>query len=1653
MANRILYSQANLEDIIQQIKQLSAKLEAVEVGLNQVDCSPRSGGNITVSGSSGLSGITASGNVSSGSAQQVIREYVRVIRLYNQYCERLANAVKQVDALFLEKEAWIKGNTESANHAMKNAPSFADAVKAAKADLDSFKENLAIIMKGFLGSISDFFSFDGDPVNTYNGNYLDQIALLKTYGPSELSFTVYYNSGLQETGSLGRGWTHSFIERLFFLEDSLVLMHANMACEVFAEEENGCYRSKVTYDRIMPIEEGYCRSTPSGEKHYYDQQGTLVRMETPRDGIITLNYKDELLESITDQYGTVFRIQYGDQGRIAAISDHVGRTIDFSYDNQFLTGIKKADGVVRKYGYDDKGRLNVVYGPNNIKRMINEYDEENRVVRQEFCDGTSLSFVYRAGETLFTQRNGETICYRYDEQGRHVGTIYPDGAEETYSYDERCQRIGMTDACGNRFARKYSEQGDLLFVENPIHDRETYTYDENHHLLKTLHADGASVIYEYDASGNKVSMTDPEGVRVYYLYSGKQMTGIRAADESETRFEYNAKGLVSKTVGPNGETEQFEYDGTGKLIRWTDPLGYETRYEYDGCDRLIREINANGLNKRYTYDYYGHIQTLQDFDGLTETWEYNPMGFCTRHIDKAGRVTQNEYDSMSNVCRRLLPNGGVEQYEYDVRNRLKRQISPEGETIVFHYDACGRLIEKKILPKKDDAALPYTYAYDYDACGRLCGMTSPNQMKKTAVYGKNNKIREIRVSDGTSHRFIYDKAGRLIQAVNQAGFVTEYDYYPTGMLREIVYPDRGSSQYDYYPGGLLKTALLPDNVRVTYEYDACGHMICRHDSRGLDEMRQYDCLGQIIGISDNAGHNVMMEYDALGRMTHRTDAAGNTTHFTYTSDGMLKQVTYPDHSAVRYRYNEMNQMIAMLEGEYSDQEAEAVFDNAAKYQNSQNEKIPLTTWMRDLEGRVIQRVDALGLAEKFTYNSLGQLISHADADQYMTTYSYDVESNVRKIAYSDGRAAEFAYDSYNKPVSMKDWTGETSIRYNASGLPELVTDANANQVAYRWNNGRLSNLIYPNGFELRYQYNSFGGRSRINGIGGPTPIDIFYETEEHGTKLSRRMSNGLADYEEYTPSGQLIRQTHIDGEGNKEVTEYTYDEIGNVIREEQTIYQRNKEERRQRNYAYDSMNRLKQVVMLPEGIIYAYEYDQFGNRVSESVNNSTTHYTYNALHQLVKATCGESIVTYQYDRRGNRILESWSDGKKIERRFNAQNRLESVKNSEAGCCTYLNNGIGMIVKQTDEPSAGEKREKHFVLDLNSPVNNLLMETENHAATSYVWGKKAIASVRETGIDWFGCDRQGSIRSLFDSNGRCTGRIDYTPYGEPLSPAADSALGYTGLYRHHASGTWYAQTRDYDPLSGQFISRDKDAYLKHMFPGGVDLYKYCLNNPILWVDLEGTDCYIFYLPEWKNEAVNDRRQLARQYGLDEDQVHLVPIKNDADLSNAWNAMGTENGQQVDIDAVVINTHANNSVLGYGDNSNNQFSAYDVRNLEDKDVGTLILLGCNAGHRDHDNIAEEFCKKTNGGDVIASDGTVYSGLTFFNLTDRSYKSKNDKHFRDQRDSGSKRDNYGWMAYRYEGSTIYITRLDDKKMTVSDMIKTARKMQENRRKAAGC
>ena len=121
------------------------------------------------------------------------------------------------------------------------------------------------------------------------------------------------------------------------------------------------------------------------------------------------------------------------------------------------------------------------------------------------------------------------------------------------------------------------------------------------------------------------------------------------------------------------------------------------------------------------------------------------------------------------------------------------------------------------------------------------------------------------------------------------------------------------------------------------------------------------------------------------------------------------------------------------------------------------------------------------------------------------------------------------------------------------------------------------------------------------------------------------------------------------------------------------------------------------------------------------------------------------------------------------------------------------------------------------------------------------------------------DSLGNIRVILDKSGNIMVEYNYDAWGNFVaekvreasigSVAVDlaelNAFTYRGYYYDKESGLYYLINRYYDPVTGRFISPDDVGYLDFESFFGTNRYAYCLDNPVNYIDPDGTDWESFW----------------------------------------------------------------------------------------------------------------------------------------------------------------------------------------------------------------
>ena len=178
-----------------------------------------------------------------------------------------------------------------------------------------------------------------------------------------------------------------------------------------------------------------------------------------------------------------------------------------------------------------------------------------------------------------------------------------------------------------------------------------------------------------------------------------------------------------------------------------------------------------------------------------------------------------------------------------------------------------------------------------------------------------------------------------------------------------------------------------------------------------------------------------------------------------------------------------------------------------------------------------------------------------------------------------------------------------------------------------------------------------------------------------------------------------------------------------------------------------------------------------------------------------------------------------------------------------GTNTYKYNSEGIRISKTT--SEGEYK---YLLDGNKIIKEI--KPNNKEIYYHYDEKEELVGFNYNTKEYFYIrDITGNITNIIDSIGTIKVSYEYDAWGKVINIDGDEELIeinsylYKGYYYDKETSLYYCNSRYYDPEIRRWISIDDINYLDSETINGVNLYAYCMNNPVMCSDSSGQ------LPKW------------------------------------------------------------------------------------------------------------------------------------------------------------------------------------------------------------
>ncbi len=968
--------------------------------------------------------------------------------------------------------------------------------------------------------------------------------------------------------------------------------------------------------------------------------------------------------------------------------------------------------------------------------------------------------------------------------------------------------------------------------------------------------DGDGTVSGFNKDGNLVCMFDAHGNTI--------------------SLEYDSANKIISVYDNEGKTLRFGYEN-GLLTSITDSLGRKTEYAYSGLNlQSVKFADGGFLNLKYQSN---QIRSIETEDGLQYKFSFDADSRITEINTNSKPVTISrnvitEKDSFNKTLAKTTfiygentaeiseKNGHSESYVFDSGKKVKKFTQKDGagyEAVTnYAYDYTdGKTVTAVTVTKPDNKTV--TTVEKYDNFNLLTSSVSDWQKISDTAQVK------------TETNYAYDNDENLISAITceytevngeitQKNYVTNYRYNSHGSL---------TLTESYVEGEELVTG---KNIEERF-YDKNGNAVKTVSYNTLDSSTKFYSEsvtaenGQIIADVDETGARVA-EYGYK-----------NGTN-------VINSVTYPDGGKIAYGRNAYNDRITSVTASDANGEANTtdVFYNCGMPVEVKSGNTVISHTYDHTRRKIFASVNNSGYAEysykDYAYDAAtgkyvfgekqtslidGEIIctvTQSDtgedtADGVIRTQTVSVDGtklsgkkyNAKQqlesaesncIGSADKYNTSFVYDGYGNLISAE------THKNSAAQVTESYTYESLNRLKYKNIKGTVSQLytyFYDNTAAqklVQINYTRFKFKPLMDVNGRNTGREIL--------NLSKKISCEYISYRKVGDHATNMPSTVWFGDRNgiKESIKYSYDSRGNIckITENGHVYVK---------YTYDTLGRIVREDNKPLNKTVLYTYDTNGN-VTERCEYE---YSSKSREELSEKICNH--FTYDYD--GDR-LTNYNGELFTYNNFGSPTvyRGKALQWSYGKVLTNYD-GVSFVYDGT-----GRRVNKNTISYVYDSAGNLIAQSNG---LQFIYDNSGVAGVIYADKQYFyRKDAQGNIVAILDRDGNIVVKYIYDCWGNHAVLDANgqdivnmqhignlNPFRYRGYYYDTETGLYYLQTRYYDPELGRFISQDSIEYADYESVNGLNLYAYCGNNPVMYVDPSGMKAkwYEIWKKDWWVQA--------------------------------------------------------------------------------------------------------------------------------------------------------------------------------------------------------
>jgi RHS repeat-associated protein len=720
---------------------------------------------------------------------------------------------------------------------------------------------------------------------------------------------------------------------------------------------------------------------------------------------------------------------------------------------------------------------------------------------------------------------------------------------------------------------------------------------------------------------------------------------------------------------------------------------------------------------------------------------------------------------------------------------------------------------------------------EYDSRGNVTKQVDALNRWTQFAYNMDDTLRYLTNALSEQWDYGYDTHENLIRIESPEGNITRISYDTYGQINKITDPNGNITDYYFDIYGNLKKVTDPQENDTLYSYDA-PHLHCTSitDGRGNEKKLIYDDNDRLTKIyygSDYTGPNVRNEFDAFGQI-RLTDENDNETRVERNRFGYITKSMPPLRNDSAYLYDEDNNLTKVTDPlrrrTYTDYNKNGLpykttdalshyvyryYDKEGNLTRIKDQRANETRFTYDENDRLTGSTNPLNLATTFTRDRLGRISERTNKRGQKIGYSFDGDGRMASKNYYNVQEASYSYDSAGNLITMTDDWGTTAYTYDDRDQVTDTSYPDGKTVSFTYDElGNYSSITYPDGQVVNYTYDDFNRVVIPRGLRNGANMEISANREKSNQITAMTWGETYSINSEYDPGARLTTQTRSNGT----VTDFTYDAnsrlTGITHKTGATAFL-------EMDYGYDAADNLIT--------------EDSTNPLFPTVSDASLSAIINAANQINQL----GSDTYTFDNDGNRTAVS---NDKFSAVYDPENHATRITRNGA-ITDFTYDGHGQMVQNTID---GKTTSYHY-----DNLGRLLFETDNDNAVNKTYlymGRKLVAMGTATGgYQFFHFNRPGHTLALTDNTGSVINRYAYQPYGMMNSSGGEISNPFTFVGAHGVmdlgDGLFLMKKRLYDAGSGKFLQNDPIG-----FKGGLNLYTYAGNNPVNYIDPEGTSWF-------------------------------------------------------------------------------------------------------------------------------------------------------------------------------------------------------------------